>query len=241
MLAQEDSFANQTGFAKQKGHLKEGCMRVQTALNTIFVAVATVSLIACGGGGTGDDTANGVEEGAPASGASTYQAVVVPEGITWEEAKQRAEASGGHLVVISSAEENAAVHGLIADNPEIWVNLDATMVMEGEENPVQVSLGPWIGLYQLPGSSEPAEGWTWVTGETTDYNNWLSDVVVEDVEPNNLGDVEHFAHFFGQGLDNRADTWNDMANDVVVDFAAAGIEVQGELHSPRGYIVEIEP
>ncbi|MEJ2152141.1 MAG: lectin-like protein [Gemmatimonadota bacterium] len=216
-------------------------MRVQTTLSTIFVAVTTVSLIACGGGGAGDDMANGVEEDAQASAASTYQAVVVPEGITWEEAKQRAEASGGHLVVVSSAEENAAVHGLIADNPEIWVNIDATMIMEGEENPIQVSLGPWIGLYQPPGSSEPAGGWTWVTGETTDYDNWLSDVVLEGSEPNNLGGVEHFAHFFGQGLDNRADTWNDAANDVAVEFTAAGIEVQGELHNPRGYIIEMEP
>jgi len=215
-------------------------MRVLTLLSTILVAVAIVSLVACGGGGAVDDTANGGDENAQASAGSTYQAVVVPEGLTWEDAKQRAEADGGHLVTIASEEENAAVYALIADKPDIWVNLDVTMVVEGEENAVQVSLGPWIGFYQPPGSTEPVGGWTWVTGESADYNNWLSEGVIGGMEPNDVGGIEHFAHFFGQGLDNTAGTWNDMPNDVE-DFTEASIEVRGDVHNPRGYIVEMEP
>jgi hypothetical protein len=26
------------------------------------------------------------------------------------------------------------------------------------------TFGPWIGAFQLPGSAEPASGWTWITG-----------------------------------------------------------------------------
>jgi hypothetical protein len=34
------------------------------------------------------------------------------------------------------------------------------------------NLGPALGGYQPPGSSEPDGGWTWVTGEAWDYTNW---------------------------------------------------------------------
>ena len=206
-------------------------MKLLAMPNTIFGAAAML-LVACGGGG---------DENANAGASSTYRAVVVPEGLTWEEAKQRAEADGGHLVTITSEEENTAVHALVADNPDIWVNLDVTVVVEGEENAIQVTLGPWIGFYQPPGSTEPAGGWTWVTDETASYDNWLNEVVVEAVEPNDFGGVEHVAHFFGQGLDNRADTWNDVPNDILADFAETSIEMRGDLARPRGYIVEIEP
>lgn len=77
-------------------------MKLLAMPNTIFGAAAML-LVACGGGG---------DENANAGASSTYRAVVVPEGLTWEEAKQRAEADGGHLVTITSEEENTAVHAL---------------------------------------------------------------------------------------------------------------------------------
>jgi hypothetical protein len=180
------------------------------------------------------------EDAAPVSEGDRYSVVVVPEGLTWEEAKQRAEADGGHLVTIDSAEENNLVYGLIADNRDVWVNVDVAAVSDGEENPIQVTVGPWIGLYQPPGSTEPAGGWTWVTGEAMEYSNWSMQPDVELLEPNDLGGIEHFGHYFGTGLDNRANTWNDMANDPRADLGAAGMEFVGDLQSPRGYIVEFE-
>lgn len=179
------------------------------------------------------DAATGDEE-------ERYRAVVVPEGLTWEEARQRAVADGGHLVSITSSEENALVHGLIAETPDIWVNVDVTVVIDGEENPIQVSIGPWIGLYQPPGSFEPAGGWTWVTGESMDYSNWSKQPYVDELEPNDMGGVEHFGQFFGIGLDNRANGWNDQPNNPSVDFTEAGVEFVGDIQSPRGYVVEFE-
>jgi hypothetical protein len=209
-------------------------------LSTILLPAGLVALAACGGG---QDQASQDDAAAAAAGeAERYRAVAVPEGLTWEDAKARAEADGGHLVTISSAEENALVFGLIAQNPDIWANVDVTTMTDGEENAIQVSLGPWIGLYQEGGAPEPAGGWSWVTGEVSDYTNWYSQtVVIEAAEPNDLGGVEHYGHFFTQGLDARADTWNDMANNPVVDFAQAGLEFEGDLQTPRGYIVEFEP
>ncbi len=193
--------------------------------------MGVVGLAACGG----QEEARRAEAGGE---AERYRAVVVPGGLSWEEAKRRAEADGGHLVTISSAAENALVYGLIAENNDIWVNVDVTVV--GEEDPIQVSIGPWIGLYQPPGSAEPDGGWTWVTGEAMSYGNWSKQPDVEESEPNDMGGVEHFGHFFGTGLNNWANTWNDMPNDAPVDFAEAGVEFVGDVQGPRGYIVEFE-
>lgn len=213
-------------------------MRVTWKLGTFLIPVGLVALVACGGA---QDQASRADEEAPAAGAGErYRAVAVPDGLTWEEARQRAEADGGHLVTITSAEEDALVYALIAENPDLWTNVDVTLMSEGEETPIQVTLGPWIGLYQPSGSPEPAGGWRWVTDEPMSYSNWSTQMAVDEPEPNNLGGVEHFGHFFGPGLDNMADGWNDMPNDPTADFAEAGMEFSGEVGLPRGYIVEFE-
>jgi hypothetical protein len=75
--------------------------------------------------------------------------------ISWSEAEQLARNAGGYLATITSADENAFVFGLV-DSPEY----------------LPPGNGPLLGGYQLPGSSEPAGGWAWVTGEPWDYANW---------------------------------------------------------------------
>jgi hypothetical protein len=213
-------------------------MQNTRTLSAILLSVGLVALAACGGG---EEQASRTDaDNAADSEGDRYRVVVVPEGLTWEEAKERAEADGGHLVTITSAEENDLVHGLIAENLDVWVNVDVAAVSEGEENRLQVSVGPWIGLYQPTGSPEPAGGWTWVTGEAMDYSNWSMQPDVDEPEPNDMGGIEHFGHFFGSGLDNRANGWNDMPNDPWVEFAEAGVEFVGDVQSPRGYVVEFE-
>lgn len=213
-------------------------MNIMKTLATILFPLGMVALVACGA--EQDQASRADADAAAPSEADRYRAVVVPEGLTWEEAKQRAEADGGHLVTITSAEENTLVYGLIAENPDIWVNVDVGVMSDGEESPLQVSLGPWIGLYQPPGSPEPAGGWTWVTGEAMEYSNWSMESGVDEPEPNDMGGVENFGHFFGTGLDNRANGWNDMPNDPWAEFAEAEVEFVGGVQSPRGYVVEFE-
>jgi len=134
----------------------------------------------------------------PVNGHS-YEVVLEPSGITWEAARDAAIAKGGYLATLTSADENTFVHGLVASNPWYWVT-DGTA-------PNQSTAGPWLGLYQPPGSDEPAGGWTWVTGEPFVYTNW------EVNRPNNLEGIENYGHFFGVGLYNRAATWNDLPNE----------------------------
>jgi uncharacterized protein (TIGR02145 family) len=96
--------------------------------------------------------------------------------ILWEAAKISCEMLGGHLVTISSAEENEWV----------WQGVYGNGLNPGGTNNYQA----WIGLYQnvnSPDYSEPDGGWEWVTGEPLDYLNWASN------QPNN-SDQGYFAH-----------------------------------------------
>ena len=116
--------------------------------------------------------------------------------ILWEEAKINCELMGGHLVTISSEEENELV----------WQGVYANGLNPGGSNNYQA----WIGLYQnfdAPDYSEPAGGWEWVTGEPVEYSNWGS------TEPNNT-DQGYFVHMTdanGACLegDDICGTWDD--------------------------------
>jgi len=115
-----------------------------------------------------------------------YEVVLVPGGITWIDANNLAEQKGGHLATITSQDENDFVFSLVND-VQYW----------------NVSGGPLLGGYQLPGSVEPNGGWMWVTGEPFVYSNWRYD------QPNNLGN-ENCIHFgWGSGI---TPTWNDLSD-----------------------------
>jgi Lectin C-type domain/PEP-CTERM motif len=144
-----------------------------------------------------------------------YEPVVVPNGIGWLDANAAATAAGGYLVTLTSAAENAFVHSLIANNPDIWVSQQVVGVS---------TYGPWIGLFQPPGAPEPAGGWSWVTGEAFNYANWVPG------RPNDLQGIEDYGHFLGLGLGNFADTWNDQPNNST--------ELNPAAPNIRGYIVE---
>lgn len=75
---------------------------------------------------------------------STYE--VFEEGMTWTEAEEYCENLGGHLVVISSEEEQKFVSGLLSSRLEYY----------------------WIGGQYYRNIDE----WLWVTGEDFQYTNW---------------------------------------------------------------------
>lgn len=105
---------------------------------------------------------------------------------TWSDSKTAAEAKGGHLATITSAEENEFLRKL-ALNAGAW-NLD-------------LGHGPWLGGYQVTvDGGTPLDGWQWVTGEAWGYTNWL------DGEPNTSDGAEHWLGFYG---DSDRGTWND--------------------------------
>lgn len=146
-----------------------------------------------------------------------YEVIGATEGITWEAARDAAIAKGGYLATITSKDENTFVHGLIATDASYWVTIGTA--------PNNSSSGPWLGLYQPAGSEEPAGGWTWVTGEPLSYANWTIN------RPNNVEGIEDYGQFFGLGIGNFADTWNDLPNQSTDLISIVAV-------NPRAYIVE---
>jgi hypothetical protein len=118
-----------------------------------------------------------------------YKPVPGFPGITWTFANELAQAEGGHLATITSAEENAFVFSLVANDPQYW-------------NFCCNYSGAALGGLQREGAPEPAGGWHWVTGEPWTYSNWYPG------QPNNRPEAEipeerlHF--FFPDGQ------WNDL-------------------------------
>ena len=95
---------------------------------------------------------------------------------------------------INSAAENTAVFNQITD-PSLWTVGGLT--------------GPWIGLYQPPGSVEPAGGWKWVDGTTiASFAKWFS------TQPDNFfGDD---VGIFWAGGSAIGDTWGDNVDSLAI-------------------------
>lgn len=126
-----------------------------------------------------------------------YEYITRPERFTWTEANADAQTRSheglqGHLVTITSAEEEAF----------LYANLSGDLLY-GD---------PWIGAYRLPGS-DPVTGWQWVTGEAWSYTNWRNG------EPNNTPppDSELYVHYLSVGVGGPDVTsgWNDLTDGNV--------------------------
>ena len=128
----------------------------------------------------------------------TYEAVLVPVGISWVDAKAASEAKGGHLATTTSKEENDFVYNLVAGDDHYWF-------LDSDHN----GEGPWLGGYQPPDSPEPVGNWTWVTGEQFSYTNWVPG------QPDNIVDDEDSLNFMAAGS-LKGPTWNDVPNDLAL-------------------------
>jgi hypothetical protein len=124
-----------------------------------------------------------------------YQAVLAP-GVSWDDAQAECVGRGGHLVTITSDEENAFVFSLVSGDTAFWY-LDA----------LNNGLGPWLGAYQPDGSAEPDGGWRWVTDEPFVYTNW------ETGQPDEGGGgSQNRLRFFKLG-GLMGDRWDDGESD----------------------------
>jgi hypothetical protein len=97
----------------------------------------------------------------------------------WQFAEDVAVSWGGHLVTVNDEDENT------------WIC--ATFGVPVDQH------GPWFGYFQPPGSGEPSEDWSWISGETPGYEAWGGS------EPNNLGAEEDWAE-----IRSPTCTWNDI-------------------------------
>ena len=129
------------------------------------------------------------------SGGNGHSYLAVPgfNGLTWNVANTLAQAQGGYLATITSPEENAFVFGLV-NSPQFFTSFNGS--------------GPALGGFQPFGSPEPDGGWSWVTGESWSYTNWLPG------SPDGY-ESENRLHFFSGtlGSPTPAATWNDLYED----------------------------
>ena len=151
-------------------------------------------------------------------GGSSYRTYYADGPISWTQARTQALSLGGgyDLASINSAAENTLIFNNINDNL-MWNG--GTAYSGG---------GPWIGLFQPDGSSEPAGGWKWVDGTSAispNYNNWSPG------QPDNASvsgsQVEGYGQFF------QGNGWNDLE-----DFTTNPGLIQ---YRPVGFVAEAHP
>jgi len=103
---------------------------------------------------------------------------------TWSECQAEAESYGGYLVSINDAKENE------------WV-----------ANTFAPLANAWIGLYQPPGTGEPAEGWQWISAEPVVFFNWGPG------QPNEYLDGDDRALMHCDPSDPFWGMWHDVSPD----------------------------
>lgn len=135
----------------------------------------------------------------PGNGHS-YQAVLVPGGISWTDAKAAAESAGGYLATVTSSAENAFVFALV-DQAQYW-----------NQEPGGSDLGPWLGAYQTVDNGNAATNWVWISGEPWSYTAWFTN------EPNNFqGAGENYLSYKCHGAAGcRSSGWNDLPDNISV-------------------------
>ncbi len=118
-----------------------------------------------------------------------YAIYVVPTGVTWVEARARAEQDSGHLVTLGSSEENAFVMTMVSGRSDAF-NMNG--------------VGPWLGGFQdnpTP-ADEPAGNWRWVDGTPWSFTFWTTN------QPDNSGNIENYLDVYAPG---GVVGWNDDA------------------------------
>ena len=107
---------------------------------------------------------------------------VIDESLTWQQAKEKCEEAGGHLVTITSPEEQVAVE---------------TMLSEAGEKSLY-----WIGL--IKADDVP----TWISGEPFEYANWNEGEPSSFSEP--YGDIYRVDNPYGNAFawNDSADAGN---------------------------------
>ncbi len=147
-----------------------------------------------------------------------YEAVYVSSGNqNWFQSAYLAEDAGGYLASINSAEENAFVFDLVSDRKFFW--FFPPYKSNQPANHYEIGIGPFLGGYQPEGSSEPAGGWMWLSGEKFEYTNWavsLDDGVIDkdprnNSQPNNSSNGQRIMGF-GE-LNQPVPTWGDYSED----------------------------
>jgi|GEM_PF-1349409 len=167
----------------------------------------------------------------------SYEAIYVESGnLNWYQAANLAQDAGGYLASINSEGENEFVFEQVSDEKYFWC-------FEEDGDHYGICIGPFLGGYQPEGAEEPDGGWSWLSGEAWEYENWavnLDDGVIDldprdGTQPNDSGDEVGSQQIMGFGEMNLpVATWGDYMDAV---------GTYGETKLPGysyGFIIEYE-
>jgi len=119
------------------------------------------------------------------SGYGRYSLIGV-NSLSWGQAKADAEARGGHLATITSAEEWTRIYQIVGD--QTFDNVARA----------------FLGGRQISKANEPAGGWEWITGEPWAYTNFAT----AQSQPDNRGNLEDYLEILGK-REPSPFFWND--------------------------------
>jgi hypothetical protein len=141
-----------------------------------------------------------------------YAPVLVPDGITWGDAKTAAEAQGGFLAAPTDAAQNSFVFSLIS-SPAYWTALSVNSDF----------LGPWLGASASNDLHGSDATWVWVNGATFSFAPW--GLNQPDGFPGNTpAQAVDYYDFASIGS-----TWGDTPQNGTPGFTL-----------PQGYVIEFD-
>lgn len=115
--------------------------------------------------------------------------------MSWTNAEAEGISLGGHLVTINNSDENQWIMSTFTGGAPYW-----------------------IGIHQLPNSTEPAGGFVWSSGESVSYTNWMQG------EPSNMNGNEDY----GMLVSAWSGKWNDAPNAPLDGMKYGIVEVVPE-------------
>ena len=116
--------------------------------------------------------------------------VIYNESASWSSAVELCKGKNGHLVTITSAEEQAFIRQKLEEDGLMRHHY-------------------WLGATD----AENEGSWRWITGEPFSYNNWdPGDGADHDRQPNNTLDQDYMELQTTRATANNYMTWNDMCD-----------------------------
>ncbi len=147
-----------------------------------------------------DDDENTDDEDNDDANVSNHKYQYFEGGISWYDAKKKCEELGGHLLVISSVEEQAYINSYVDE-----------LRQAGKLTKLNIWLGATVNNGVI----------TWVNGEKTNYTNWATG------EPNNYGDVENSLMMYTSLSNGNLGSWNDESGNGRNDGGAYTLSTMG--------------
>jgi hypothetical protein len=124
-----------------------------------------------------------------------YEAVKVPDGVTWPDAYSNAVSRGGYLCTVTNAAENTFVASLVD------ISYYSDFSINGD------ILGPWLGAFR--NANEP--NWQWVTGESFTYTDWYPN------QPDGYGGSDQRLQYYARAT--IGSTWGDHPGTPIPGYS----------------------